>query len=85
MRRYRFWRSSMNSLGVNETLFGSLNDLDELHRTGPLMWHKPAPFGPPICFVMMPHPRQQRVVPVFMQDDANVLVDSHGPETGRRL
>jgi len=44
------------------------------------MWNDFAPLGPAIGIVMMINPSKQCVLTIFVQDNANVLVDSHRPK-----
>ncbi|WCP15045.1 hypothetical protein sphantq_03500 [Sphingobium sp. AntQ-1] len=85
MDRDRRGRSVFNRLGVNETLFGSLDDFDQLHRAGAFMRHQSAPLRPAIGIIVMPDPCQQGITAILMQDDPDVLTDTGSPETRCRL
>ena len=70
---------------VNEMLYLSFHHLDELHRPGAFMRDKPPPLGPAIGLIVMPDPGEQGVFTILVQNDAQVLIDPRGPETGRCL
>ncbi|WP_374943098.1 hypothetical protein [Sphingomonas sp.] len=52
-------RRSLDPLGVNETLFGPLSHLDELHRPRALMRDQRAPLGPAIGSIVVINPAKQ--------------------------